>query len=246
MTAIHPPPKSNKMSEQLPLDSADDNSIVAVLTRRLRKRGQRFFANDNVADVFIDQEEQNLLQLEIVTRTKALLDALLIDTANDHNSRGTADRVAKMFCRETFSGRFRAAPAMTTFPNTRYDELLTTGPITVRSMCSHHLCPILGTCYIGMIPGDRVAGLSKFNRVVDWFASRGQIQEELVVQIADYLEEQLQPKGLAVVIRAQHTCMTWRGVKEHSDAAMTTSVMRGVFRDKPEARAEFLHFVPSV
>jgi GTP cyclohydrolase I len=90
------------------------------------------------------------------------------------------------------------------------------------------------------VPGAKIAGLSKFNRVVDWFAARPQIQEELVVQIADFIENQLRPKGVAVVIRAAHTCMTWRGVREHADAKMTTNVMRGVFRDKPEARAEFL------
>lgn len=222
-----------------------DDTIVGTLINRLREKKQSFNANDNVADIFANQEERDLLQLETVTRAKSLLDALLIDTTNDHNTQGTADRMARMYTCETFRGRLTRAPKLTTFPNKGFDELLTSGPITVRSMCSHHMCPILGTCYIGMIPGERVIGLSKFNRVVDWFAARGQIQEELVVQIADYLEAALKPKGLGVVIRATHTCMTWRGVREHSSASMTTSVMRGSFRDKPEARAEFLHFVPN-
>lgn len=170
-----------------------------------------------------------------------LLRALGIDTESDHNTRGTAARMAKMFCRETFNGRYTTPPDITTFPNTRkLDELVVTGPISVRSTCSHHFCPILGSCYIGVIYDKRLAGLSKFNRVVEWFASRPQIQEEMVVQIADFLERTLKPKGLAIVLNAQHTCMTWRGVKECPTASMTTNVMRGVFRKDAGARSEFL------
>jgi GTP cyclohydrolase I len=173
-----------------------------------------------------------------------LLAALLIDTKSDANTKNTAHRVARMFVTEVFSGRFTPPPALTVFPNTKeLDELVTTGPLTVRSVCSHHFCPIIGKAWIGYVPGESILGLSKFNRVVEWYARRGQIQEELTIQIADHLDKALNPKGIAVVIKAQHLCMTWRGVHEHPDAVMTTAVMRGVFRTKPEARAEFMGLI---
>lgn len=170
-----------------------------------------------------------------------LLHALGIDQDNDPNTRGTAARMAKMFCYEIFAGRYTPPPVITTFPNTKkLDELVITGPITVRSTCAHHFCPIIGQAWLGVVYDDRIAGLSKFNRAVDWLARRPQMQEELVIQIADFVEKTLQPKGVAVVLRAQHTCLTERGVNECREAAMTTNVMRGIFRHKPEARAEFL------
>lgn len=219
-------------------------SITDILTQRMREDGTPFHANNNVAGVFRSLLERELHEKEVEHCVERLLAALLIDTGADHNTQGTARRVAKMYCHEIMRGRYEAPPALTTFPNVgNLDELVATGPITVRSLCSHHLCPILGKCWIGVVPGTRVVGLSKFNRIVDWFASRPQIQEELVVQIADYIEKHLAPRGVAVVIRATHTCMTWRGVRESLDGVMTTNVMRGVFRDKAEARAEFLGLV---
>lgn len=174
----------------------------------------------------------------------ALLESLGIDQTVDHNTKGTASRMSKMYCAQVFRGRYSPPPAITTFPNVnKLDELVVTGPISVRSTCSHHFCPILGRCWIGVVYGDRLAGLSKFNRIVDWFARRPQIQEELVIQIADFIEEALSPKGLAIMMSATHTCMTWRGVEESPDALMTTNVMRGVFRTKPEARSEFMAVV---
>lgn len=224
--------------------SADD-SIVGTLRNRLAQEGVPFLANDNLFGHLSDEEFQ-LLLVEVEKRSQALLDALLIDTEHDHNTKGTAHRMAKLYLNEVFAGRFKQRPAITDFPNVKkLDELYTTGPITIRSACSHHLCPIMGHCWIGIIPGERVIGLSKFNRLVEWLASRPQIQEELVVQIADEIEKACKPKGLAVVVKASHTCMTWRGVKENSNAMMTTSVMRGALRDKPEARSEFLAFVSS-
>jgi len=195
-------------------------------------------ANDNQV---LDPDDLSRMQTDVEGICADLLTRLGIDTTRDPNTMGTAKRMAKMFCRETFSGRYTAPPNITTFPNTRkLDELVVTGPITVRSTCSHHFCPILGECYIGVVYDERLAGLSKFNRVVDWFASRPQIQEEMVTQIADYLEAILKPKGLAIVLNAHHTCMTWRGVEECSNASMTTNVMRGVFREDRAARQEFL------
>ena len=173
-----------------------------------------------------------------------LLRGLLIDIDNDHNTKGTATRVAKMYMTEVFKGRYIPPPPITNFPNAKQlDELYVSGPITVRSACSHHLVPIMGRCWIGVVPGANVVGLSKFNRIVEWIAARPQIQEELVIQVADFLEAELKPLGLAVVIEATHMCMTWRGVREPQSATMTTSVMRGVFKDKAATRAEFMGII---
>lgn len=215
-----------------------------TIRARLISAGKPFKANDNISEAILDEMEMLELQKEVEARAMDLLKALVIDIEGDHNSKETARRVAKMFIREIYSGRYVAAPRVTSFPNAGHlDEMYTTGPITVRSSCSHHMQSILGKCWIGVIPGDNVVGLSKFNRIVDWFATRGQIQEEMTVQIADYLEEIIMPKGLAVVIKATHGCMICRGVKESLDAAMTTSVMRGKLLENYAARAEFFKLI---
>jgi len=231
---------------QFPWESnvkSEDDSIVGTLTNRLTAAGVPFLANDNIA-AHVSPTEMVLLQAEVARRADYFLRGLVIDIGNDHNTVGTADRIAKMYLTEVFKGRYLPPPVVTDFPNAKgLDEMYMTGPITVRSACSHHFVPIVGRCWIGVIPGDRVIGLSKFNRIVEWVASRPQIQEELVMQIADFIEEQIQPKGLAVVVEATHLCMTWRGVREPMEAKMTTNVMRGAFRNKPEARAEFMTLV---
>ncbi len=224
-------------------EQSEDDSIVGTITNRLRAAKVPFKANDSIHEHLLPGEMVQV-EAEVALRAQRLLEALLIDTAYDHNTRETGARVAKMYCREIFAGRYCPPPTITEFPNAKnLDEVYVTGPITIRSACSHHLCPIIGKAWVGILPGERVVGLSKFNRVIEWIASRPQIQEELVVQIADELETALEPKGIAVVIQATHFCMTWRGVKE-AGGVMTTSVMRGVFRDKPEARAEFLALIP--
>lgn len=230
-----------------PWENADegtiDDSVVGTITNRLKRAGQSFFANDNIS-AFIQGGEMETLEVEIEKRVTNLLRGLLIDIDHDHNTKGTAKRIARMYLHEVFKGRYEVAPQITEFPNYRHlDEVYVTGPITIRSTCSHHLAPIVGKCWIGVIPGDNVIGLSKFNRLIDWVASRPQIQEELAIQISDKLEELIKPEGLAVIIEATHMCMTWRGVREEPSAKMTTSVMRGAFRDKPEARAEFMSIV---
>lgn len=217
-----------------------DQLVSAKIRSRLREAGVPFLANDSIAE-HLRPGELDALEAEVRARVDDLLRSLVIDTDNDHNTRDTARRVAKMFCREVFGGRFLPPPPITDFPNAKeLDEIYTVGPITVRSACAHHLCPILGRAWCGVIPGARVIGLSKFNRLCDWVLSRPQIQEEAVVMVADEIERLIQPRGLAVVLKMTHTCMTWRGVRENGDTAMTTSVMRGLFRDRPEARAEFL------
>lgn len=121
------------------------------------------------------------------------------------------------------------------------DQMIAVGPIPFVSLCEHHLLPFPGNAWIAYIPGDagRVVGLSKLPRLLDHFAAAPQVQERLTVQVADSLMEHLRPLGAACVIRAEHGCMAHRGVRKPG-AQMVTSVLRGVFRDNPTARAEFL------
>ena len=160
-----------------------------------------------------------------------VLESLVIDTESDHNTQDTARRVARMYLTEVFRGRYTPIPPVTEFPNVeRLNELMIVGPITVRSACSHHLCPIIGKVWIGVMPNEHsnLIGLSKYARLCDWVMSRPQIQEEAVTRLADLLQERMQPDGLAVVMEADHFCMQWRGVKD-TDSKMINSVMRGSF-----------------
>ena len=207
---------------------------------RLAAAGQRFHANDNIAG-FIEKDELKDLEDEVTAKLQGLLETLVIDTRNDHNTRGTARRVARMFLHEVFRGRYHPMPPVTEFPNAeRLNELMIIGPITVRSACSHHLVPILGKLWIGVLPSEQsnLVGLSKYSRIADWIMSRPQIQEEAVMQLADLLESRLRPDGLAIVLEADHYCTQWRGVKDETH--MTNSVMRGQFLVNPELRREFL------
>ncbi len=209
---------------------------------RLQAAGQRYRANDNIA-AFVEPGELDALTDEVAERVTALLQSLVIDTENDHNTRETGARVARMYVGEIFAGRFAAAPDLTAFPNVNsYDELYLVGPITVRSTCAHHLQNIRGNCWIGIYPGKNVLGLSKFYRLAEWICARPQIQEEMTIQIADLLEAETAAEGIAVVIKAEHMCVTHRGVREHA-SDMTTSVLRGLLRDNPDTRAEFFRLL---
>lgn len=211
---------------------------------RLRKAGRRFFANDNIADCIAPGELDELVE-EVADRMQSVLEGLVIDIENDHNTRDTARRVAKMYVSEVFGGRYRPAPTVTEFPNvTSLNELMIVGPLTVRSACSHHLCPIMGRMWVGVMPNQHsnLIGLSKYVRLVDWIMNRPQIQEEAISQMAELLMSMVKPDGLALVMEADHLCMRWRGVKE-SNAHMTNSVMRGSFLKNEALRREFLSFV---
>ena len=208
---------------------------------RLADAGQDFRANDNIADFIADGELEEL-RLEVEARMKEVLRALVIDTEHDHNTADTARRVARMFVNEVFAGRYRPAPSVTAFPNiSQLNELMIVGPIRVRSACSHHLCPIIGKVWIGVMPdaGSDLVGLSKYSRLCEWIMSRPQIQEEAVVMLADELERRIKPDGLAVVMEADHFCMHWRGVKDDR-SHMINSVMRGAFLTDAALRREFL------
>lgn len=211
------------------------------IKERLRQQGIPFHANDSIA-AHLSASDRERVRAEVESAVENLLDALLIDRERDHNSHDTPRRVAKMYLDEVFRGRYYDAPAVTEFPNVRkVDELYTVGPIPVRSACSHHMVPILGQAWIGAIPGERLIGLSKFNRLTDWIMSRPQIQEEAVHQLADALEKAFEPRGLGVVVKAKHLCCGWRGVRDGSE--MVSSVMRGFLRDNAAARDEFFSII---
>ena len=219
-----------------------DFAVSDLISKRLKERGVRCFANDCIAD-HIEPGELDQLEDELTTKMEGVLDSLLIDREEDHNTRGTARRMARMYLREVFSGRYQRAPRLKDFPNVKkLDELYVLGPIAVRSACAHHLCPIEGNLWCGVVPSDKVIGISKFARIADWVMSRPQIQEEAIVQLADFLQDTMRPLGLGVTLKARHACMTWRGVKQ-THTVMTSSVMRGIIREGPSARAEFLAFV---
>ena len=205
------------------------------IRQRLTEASSRFYANDSIAD-FIEPGELEALQLEVQSKLQQVLETLVIDTRRDHNTQGTAGRVARMFITEVFRGRYSPMPSVTEFPNVEgLNELMIVGPVTVRSACSHHLCPIIGKLWVGVMPNEHSAliGLSKYTRLVEWVMARPQIQEEAVIQLADLLQEKMRPDGLAIVLRADHYCMQWRGVKDmdskkndheaNSSAALTGS-----------------------
>jgi GTP cyclohydrolase IA len=228
-----------KMSENIRLASVASGTEQII--DRLFRGKVAFGCNDCIAD-HLSATDLSTVEYEVQQCVHRMLRALLIDTENDHNTRDTAKRVARMFM-ETFKGRFEKAPALTDFPNARkLDELYMVGPVTVRSTCAHHLCPITGQAWYGVIPDGRVIGLSKFTRLAEWIFARPQIQEEAVVQLADAIEDATKPRGLAVVVKAHHSCVTWRGVKD-TDGTMVTSVMRGLLKDSPAARMEFLNMM---
>ena len=190
-----------------------------------------------------DLDDETKIQL-IEKHFSHIMNILGLDL-NDDSLRDTPKRVAKMYVNEIFSGRYTAPPDLTFFPNRKnVDNLVISKGIQVMSICSHHWQPIAGKCTIGYIPNKRIIGLSKLSRIVDWFSRRGQIQEELGEQIADYLVELLKPKAVGVVIKAKHFCMIARGIKgSEDDTVMTTSVMRGYLRDNLNLRNEFVNLI---
>ena len=218
--------------------------ISQVIRQRIKQAGVRFNANDNIAD-YIEPGELALLQEEVQAKMVEVLNSLVIDTETDHNTQDTAKRVAKMYVQEVFSGRYTKMPGLTEFPNIeKLNELIIVGPITIRSACSHHLCPIMGQCWIGVMPNEKsnLIGLSKYARLANWVLSRPQIQEEAVVQLSDLLFNKMKPDGLAVVMKADHFCMQWRGVKD-MDSKMINSVMRGSFLRNSDLLREFLALI---
>lgn len=213
-------------------------SISNVIKGRIKRAGARFYACDNVSE-FINEDEKHDLILELSQKFEGVLDALIIDTENDPNSKGTAKRLAKMYVQELMSGRFDKAPNCTAFPND--GDNIYKGMLVVRaeikSMCSHHHQPVWGLCFIGIIPGKKVIGLSKYIRIAQWYARRGQLQEELTVQIAKHIMDATESGDVAVYVGAKHGCCTYRGVNAFNSLTQT-SVLYGAFQEA-DVKKEF-------
>ncbi|NYD41101.1 GTP cyclohydrolase I FolE [Nocardioides panaciterrulae] len=170
----------------------------------------------------------------------ALLTALGLDLTDEHLA-DTPRRMAQALIEMTTAADFE----LTTFPNEEeYDELVLVQDLPVQSLCEHHMLPFVGVAHVGYLPGGRILGLSKFARMVDFHARQPQTQERLTKRIADHLQRSLQPKGVGVVIEAEHTCMSLRGARAVG-ARTTTSTLFGQLRDDQRSRAEFLELTRS-
>ena len=199
-------------------------------------------ANESVNGA-LDAGERAAMIGAAALKLEELFDVLQVDHRNDHNTRDTPRRVAKMFVEEIMHGRYNEPPEITEFENAAgFDQLIVTGPIDVRSTCAHHLMPFYGHAFVGILPArdGKIIGLSKYDRVVHHFASRLQIQEELVKQIGAFLVEKTAPRGLAVRISAVHMCKTQRGVRASHRGKMVSTAYWGALADDPALKAEFL------
>jgi GTP cyclohydrolase IA len=198
--------------------------------------------NEALAEPMAEAEREAMIAAA-AQKVEELFDVLRIDHRNDHNTRETPQRVAKMFVEEILQGRYTAPPRMTEFDNAQaYDQLIVTGPLEIRSMCAHHLMPIYGHAVIGILPAadGKIIGLSKYDRIVEYFASRLQIQEELVKQIGQYIMEATKPRGLAVRVSAVHMCKTQRGVRASHRSRMVNTYYWGEMAQNAELKREFL------
>lgn len=175
---------------------------------------------------------------------RELLKGLGLDLL-DPNLIDTPERVARMYVDELMSSLEKEPPDLKTFPNksSAYDEIILFDNIPFTSLCSHHLLPFSGKAWLAYIPNDRLIGASKSARLIHYFSGKPQLQEKLAIEIADYLEEQIAPKGIILVMRAVHGCMACRGIKTGPNAGMMTSVTRGAFRDDQSTRNEALKLI---
>ncbi len=234
------------MNDRSPPPIQEDETLpTSVRVRqRIERARRRFHANDNIS-AYLAPGDMDALLDEVEGKMRDVLQSLVIDIDSDHNTQQTARRVAKMYLTEVFRGRYEPEPAVTQFPNAeRLNELMIIGPLTVRSACSHHFCPIMGHLWIGVMPNEHssLLGLSKYARLAEWIMGRPQIQEEAVAQLAQLLMERVSPDGLAVVMQAEHFCMHWRGVRD-ADSKLINSVMRGSFLKDASLRREFLSLI---
>ena len=201
------------------------------------------YANGNLPR---SEEEKEIIIEKAAAAYEKYMDALGFDWRNDPNSSDTPRRVAKAFVNDLAEGCFSLPPKITAFDNVdKYDGLVFQGNIKVNSFCSHHHLPFIGQAHVSYIPGKdgKVIGLSKINRIVEWFARRPQVQENLTMQIHNYRKEVCKDnKGIAVLVSANHTCAGLRGVKH--DSIMKTARMSGAFLDKTDlTRQEFYDFI---
>jgi GTP cyclohydrolase I len=219
------------------LDDAHQRHDWPATSRRLRAR-----RGNEALDRALTAGERDAMLAAAAGKLAELFDVLHVDHARDHNTADTPARVARMLVDELMQGRFSAPPAITEFDNVEnFDQLIVIGPIAVRSTCAHHLMPIYGDAFIGILPAaeGKVIGLSKFDRIVGHFAARLQIQEELVAQIAQFIMEKTSPRGIAVRISAVHMCKTHRGVRASHRSRMVTSSYLGTFVADRALKEEF-------
>ena len=223
-------------------DRAGGGSGVLGVNKILDGVAAASLGNQAIAG-FMRDSERLAMRDAAARKLEELFDILLVDHANDHNTRDTPARVAKMFVEETMRGRFGPPPKITDFDNVeRCEQLIVTGPLEVRSTCAHHLMPIFGHAIIGILPAPdgKIIGLSKYDRIVDYFSSRLQIQEELAKQIERFLVQNTAPRGLAVRISAVHMCKTHRGVRASHASRMVNTTYHGALGSDPQLKAEFL------
>ena len=217
--------------------------ISDIIKARIEDAGVRYWANDNISE-FISEDEKWELIDELEDKFRGVLSSLLIDQETDPNSHGTARRLAKMYVNETMAGRYDPQPPITAFPNddadTRYGGMIVVRS-ALRSMCSHHHQPVTGVAYIGLIPGVKMIGLSKYTRIAQHTARRGTLQEELTQEIANEIQKHTGAKDLAVYIQGTHGCCENRGVMAHSSLTQTCE-LRGQFFN-PSVKNEFLDYI---
>jgi GTP cyclohydrolase I len=198
------------------------------------------YANHNIPLSDIDRE---MMIHEASVAYAKFMDALKIDWKNDPNSENTPTRVAKSFVKDLIEGCYTHPPQITAFDNLdKYDGIVFQGDIEVKSICSHHHLSFIGKAHVAYIPGTKVIGLSKLNRIVEWFARRPQVQENLTMQIHNYLSEVCENNGgVAVMLECKHLCACVRGVKH--DSTMKTAKLSGAFKTEDKARNEFYEFI---
>lgn len=216
----------------------EPNMISEIIKSRIEREGGRYYASDNISQ-WIQPEEYDMLISELTDKFNDVIDSLIIDRKNDPNSHGTGKRLAKMYVNEIMAGRYDPSPAVTAFPNEGDNKY--TGMLVVRSeiksVCSHHHQPVKGVAYIGVIPGAKVIGLSKYTRIAQWCARRGTLQEELCNDIAREIRKATESMDVGVYIAATHGCCENRGIMAHSSLTQTT-VLHGAFH-QPDVKKEF-------
>ncbi len=201
------------------------------------------YADAGLSEYLVDMlDESPAREVDLAAATRAAESFLLAlgISCNTESMAKSPQRMAKAYAALLSSRPFE----MTTFPNEeQYDELVIVRSIPVQSVCEHHFLPFTGIAHVGYIPGERIVGLSKLARVVEMFARQPQVQERLTQQIANHLDAHLAPKGVGVVIEAEHTCMSLRGVHV-TGTTTSTSAVRGLLRESPQTRAEFFACLP--
>lgn len=208
----------------------------------MSKIGNKFLTHAN-ANIALSRDEKDEIIQNAAIKYGEFMDALKIDWRNDPNSTNTPTRVAKSFVNDLMSGCYAEPPSTTSFPSNGYTGIVFEGNIPLTSMCAHHHLAFTGVVHVAYIPNKFVAGLSKLNRIVDYYGKRPNIQEELTMQIHNAVNTMCKGnKGVAVSVSASHTCVSCRGVR-HQGCSMKTSKLSGDFMKDDATRAEFYHFI---